>query len=43
MRSDTIQQNVNIRNSRIDLKDVTLNNGVKDTLIVIDKKTIRVK
>lgn len=43
MRSDTIQQNVSIRDSRIDLKDVTLNNGVKDTLIVKDKKVIIVK
>lgn len=43
MRSDTIQQNVSIHNSRVDLENVTLNNGAKDTLIVIDKKSIRVK
>lgn len=43
MRSDTIQQNVSIRNSRIDLENVTFPQLSKDTLIVIDKKTIRVK
>lgn len=40
MRSDTINQNVSIHNSRIDLKDVTLNNGVRDSLIIRDKKVV---
>lgn len=43
MRSDTINQYVTIRNSRIDLERVTFDNGVKDTLMVVDKKMIKVK
>lgn len=44
MRSDTIHQDVSISNSRINLDNVTLTrNGIKDTLIIKDKKLIIAK
>lgn len=44
MRNDTIHQEVSISNSRIDMDHVTLpSTGVKDTLIVKDKKLIIAK
>lgn len=44
LRSDTVHQDISISNSRIDLDHVSFTNkGVKDTLIVKDKKIIIAK